>query len=272
MRVNEKYSYSKYRDKEPKPQGSARVFVAPKIKYSRNPIVHFPAKFWGNIFILILLIFAAYFIFYSPFFRIREIIVEGNQLVPTENISGPVKIGGNIFRFSIPEAKTAIINANPLIADLAIYRGIPNALKIIVLERKPMIVWQTGGKYYLVDDAGVVDKEISVTDNPELIRIVDQKNLAIKVGDKIVSPTFIAFIKNINDNFFTTTNIKLSGFQVPETTFDLYVYTEAGFYVKFDSTRPADIQLQNLKNILAAYRDGIHEYIDVRINGWAYYK
>lgn len=272
MQARDRYSYSKYRNKELRPDGKARVFVAPKIKYSRNPIINFPVKFWGNIFILLVIIIAGYIVFYSPYFRIGEIIIEGNQLVPKENIINSVKIGENIFRFNISDAKAEIINSNPVVADVAIYRGIPNALKIVVLERKPMIVWQTAGKFYLLDDAGIVDKEIFASDNPELIRIADQKNLAAKVGDKIVSPSFVTFAKNINDNFFTASNIKLAGFQVPETTFDLFAYTEAGFFVKFDTTRPADIQLQNLKNILAAYRDGIREYVDVRINGWAYYK
>lgn len=272
MQARDRYSYSKYRDKELRPDGKTRVFVSPKMKYARNPIINFPLKFWGNIFILLLLILAVYLFFYSPFFKIREIIVEGNQLVPRENITNGIKTGENIFRFSIPDAKAKIIDSNPVIADIAIYRGIPNALKIVVLERQPTVVWQTNGKFYLLDDAGVIDKEISASDNPELVHIADQKNLKVVIGDKIVSPSFVTFVKNINDNFFNATNIKLAGFQVPETTFDLYAYTEAGFYVKFDTTRPADIQLSNLKSILAAYRDGIHEYVDVRINGWAYYR
>ena len=105
-----------------------------------------------------------------------------------------------------------------------------------------------------------------------MLRVSDQKNLEVKIGDQIVSSSFISFAKNISDKFFEYTNIKISGFQVPETTFDLYVYTEAGFYVKFDTTRSADRQLSDLKNIIITYRDSIHEYVDVRINGWAYYK
>ena len=272
MHIKERYSYSKYRDKGLRPQGSARVFVAPKIKFARNPIINFPPKFWGNIFILLLFFSIIWLFLYSPYFRIREITIEGNSLVPGEEIERRVRTNENIFRFNITKTRAEIMKNNPAIEDLAIYRGIPNALKIVILERKPILVWQTQGRYWLIDDAGVVDKEIGAGESTDLLRISDQKNLEVKIGDQIVSSSFISFAKNISDKFFEYTNIKISGFQVPETTFDLYVYTEAGFYVKFDTTRSADKQLSDLKNIIITYRDSIHEYIDVRINGWAYYK
>jgi len=272
MHIKERYCYSKYRGKESRQENRARIFVAPKVKFARNPILHFPAKFWGNIFILLLILVILWVMLYSPYFRIREVVIEGNTLVSNDEIIKSVQTGGNIFRFNILEAKKAIMKNSPAIEDVAIYRGIPNALKIVVLERKPTVVWQTQDRYYLIDDAGIADQEVVAAQSTELLHILDQKNLGVKVGNQIVSPSFIVFAKKINEKFFEFTNIKVTGFQVPETTFDLYVYTEAGFYVKFDTTRSDEKQLSDLKNILIAYRDGIHEYVDVRINGWAYYK
>jgi len=271
MRSNEKYSYSKYRG-ESRPTGKARVFVAPKMKFARNPTLNFSPKFWGNIFIIIFILVAVWFALYSPYFRIREVVIEGNSLVSDDEILNSIPTGENIFRFNISATKSAIMSHSPAIADLAIYRGIPNTLKITVLERKPTIVWLTQGRYFLIDDAGIVDREIKAEEFQDLLHISDQKNLTIGTGDRIASPSFIDFAKIINDKFFEYTNIKISSFSVPETTFDLYVYTDAGFYVKFDTTRPAEKELTDLKNIIIAYRDNIREYVDVRINGWAYYK
>ncbi len=272
MQARDRYSYSKYRDKEQKPQGSGRIFVAPKMKFACNPIINLPTKFWGNIFILIIIALFFWLAMYSPYFRIKEIIVEGSNLVPREEIIKSIPVDDNIFRFNIASTRLKIIKSNPIIEDVAIYRGIPNAIKIVVLERKPTIVWQTQGKYFLIDDAGIADKEIGAAESADLIHIIDQKNLNLSVGELVVSPSFVKFTREINDKFFDNTNIKISGFQVPETTFDLYVYTEAGFYVKFDTTRSAEKQLLDLKNIMISYRDGIREYVDMRINGWAYYK
>ncbi|MCX6810654.1 MAG: FtsQ-type POTRA domain-containing protein [Candidatus Berkelbacteria bacterium] len=272
MRSSEKYSYSKYRNKESVPTGSGKVFVGSKIEYTHNPIVNLPAKFWGNIFLILLILVALWLIYYSSFFKIKEIIIEGNTLVPSQQILNNVTTGQNIFRFSISSAQERIMESSPMIADVAIYRGIPNALKIVVLERKPQMVWLSAGNYYLVDDAGVVDKQISSDEFVNLIHVSDQKNMPVKIGEQLISAGFISFAENISNKFFIITNIHPTGYYITETTFDIYVQTDAGFYVKFDTIRNVDKQLENLKNIIIAYRPNIHEYIDVRINGWAYYK
>jgi len=272
MLPREKYQYSKYRNTNADLKGRARVFVAPKEKFEYNPVINWPQKPWGNILIVLLIGILFYFFSYSHYFGISEIINEGNKLVLSEEIAKKVSRGENIFRFNITKAKTEIIQTSPIIEDIAIYRGIPNTIKIMILERDPVLVWQSGGKFYLIDGAGVIDKEVNQNEFSELIHLSDQKNIPVKIGDQVISSEFIKFITDINNNFFQYCNIKVSGFQLQETTFDLYVFTEAGFYVKFDTTRPYDKQLTDLKNTIINYRENIREYVDVRINGWVYYK
>lgn len=265
-------SWQKYQRSEKRTSGRSPVFVSEKVKYGINPTVNLPLKFWSNIFLLIIILFIVWSFLYSSFFNIKEIFIEGNFLSKKEDIIGYAPVGKNIFRFDILEVKKSIKKTSPIISDVEIYRGIPNALKIVVLEKKPRVVWQTNGKFFLIDESGEAVKEITQSDFSELIHISDQKNLETKIGQKVLSREFINFSDTINKKFFDTTNIKISGWQVPETTFDLYVYTETGFFVKFDTTRSAETQLENLQKILVAYRPNIKEYIDVRINGWGYYK
>lgn len=272
MRTSEKYSYSKYRNRDSVPSGSGKVFVSEKVKYEHNPIINLPPKFWGNIGLLILALAIVWVVYFSNFFKINEIIVDGNSLVSSEQISHNVPLGQNIFRLNITQVRNQIIGSNPMIEDVAIYRGIPNAIKVVVLERKPQIVWLSSGNYYLVDDAGIVDKQIYAEEFANLIHVSDQKNMPVKIGEQLLSPGFISFAKNVNDKFFTLTNIHPTGYYITETTFDIYVQTDAVFYVKFDTTRAVDKQLDDLKNIIIAYRPNILEYVDVRVNGWAYYK
>lgn len=272
MRISEKYSYSKYRNKESVPTGSGKIFVADKVTYQYNPIVNLPVKFWGNIFILLLIVGFLWLIFYSRYFQIKEVIVEGNNLVPASTVSAAAGLGDNIFRYDIEGSKKKIFSEAPIIEDVEIYRGIPNALKIVVLERKPSVVWQSAENYYLVDELGFADKQIAATEFPELLRIVDRKNMKVSVGGRVVSSDFVKFTKTISEKFFNSTNIKLTGYYVEETTLDLHVLTDATFHVKFDTTRSADKQLEDLKNIIIAFRPNIKEYVDVRVNGWVYYK
>jgi hypothetical protein len=105
-----------------------------------------------------------------------------------------------------------------------------------------------------------------------LPKVIDKKNFSVSPGKKLVSPNFIAFIVNINQGFFNAVNIKPLDFEVDETTFDVVLRTEAGFYVKLNSLRSSKKQLENLKLVLVNKRPEIKEYVDIRIDGWAYYK
>jgi hypothetical protein len=272
MQAREKYSYFRARNQSSRPIGGGRVFVSPKIEHSYNPMVNLPVKFWGNIGIAILVAIIIWVAFYSSIFRLKEIIVEGNILVSDDDIKNIIRSNDNIFRINVDELESQIIKINPIIKDVVIYRGIPNALKIVVLEKTPIVVWVSGDNFYLLDDEGYVDKKINSDEFSDLIKIYDQKKISVKVGDQITSPDFIKFLQSIKSEFYNYTNLDLVKFEVQETTFDLYVYTGAGFFVKFDTTRPVDKQLTDLKNIIIEHRGEIKEYVDVRISGWAYYK
>ena len=272
MAFRDKHSYSKYRSKNGLEIGGSKVFVAQKIKRTVNPVVHLPEKFWGNLFIAIIILVAIYTLFFSSIFSVKQVIIEGNNLISADEIASVVKKGDNIFRFDINQTRDEIRKKYSIIDDVQIYKGIPNTLKVVVLERTPDIVWVSAGKFYLVDSSGIIDKEITASDYPDLIRITDTKNLPAKNGDQILSSQFTAFAKIVRDEFFDNTNNHIASYEVKETTFDLIVKTDSNYYVKFDTTRPVEKQLKDLKSILVNYRDKITEYVDVRINGWTYYK
>jgi hypothetical protein len=272
MQARERYSYTKTRKQPNRSMGRGRVFVSPKTKYVYNPMINLPAKFWGNLGILAIIFILIWLIFYSAIFRLKEVIIEGNRLVSADDIAETINSDDNIFRINTDEIEEKIIKINPIIKDVAIYRGIPNALKIVVLEKMPIGVWVSGDNYYLLDDEGYIDKKINSNDYLDLMKIYDQKKISVKIGDQVVSPDFIKFSQSVSSEFFNYTNLELNKFEVQETTFDLYVYTGAGFFVKFDTTRSANKQLTDLKNIIIEHREEIKEYVDVRINGWAYYK
>jgi cell division septal protein FtsQ len=210
--------------------------------------------------------------FFSSYFSIKDVFVEGNQLVSKGVIAAYASTGDNIFRFKINDTKNKLLTEHPEIKDVLIYKGIPNAIKIVVLEEDPKVVWQTNDKKYLISSQGKVAKEIPTDEFKDLPLIMDKKNIAVVPGQKLVSPNFIAFLQNINNQFFDQTNIKINHFEVQDTTFDLNIYTEAGFFVKLNTMRSSTKQLENLKTILITKRQDIHEYVDLRINGWGYYK
>lgn len=216
-----------------------------------------------------------YLFFFSPKFAIKDVIVEGNEFVAAERIVERVPVGRNIFLFNLADCREDILANLPEIKDVAIYRGIPNAVKLVVLERDGRLIWESNGVRYLVSTGGEVARKILPEEEAGFAvypRIVDRRNFTVTPGTALVSPNFVSFITNLHEQFFDNTNIKPTFFEIDETTFDVVLHTEAGFSVKFNSMRASRKQLEDLKRVLVAKRPDIREYIDLRIDGWAYYK
>lgn len=246
------------------------IFKGTEIKQKKEfklPKIPFKTLLW---FVVILV--AIYYLFFSGKFLVKDIIVEGNKMVPAEKISSVISKRQNILLFSISKTKKEILKDNPEIKNIEIYRGIPNAVKIVVLEHEGKMLWQSGDSVYLISSQGAVAKKLESGETFDLPKVVDKRAVPVEIGSSLLSSNFVAFIANIQGQFFNTVNIKPTYFEVDETTFDVNLYTEAGFYVKFNSLRSSAKQLDNLKQVLIAKRDAIHEYVDLRIDGWAYYK
>ncbi|MCX6808647.1 MAG: FtsQ-type POTRA domain-containing protein [Candidatus Berkelbacteria bacterium] len=243
-----------------------------KAKQKKEGSFHLPHFNFRYIFYLLLIVVCAYFAFFSKYFQIKDIIVEGTNLLSADEIQKEIPLNNNIFFFNVNETEKELMDKHPEIKRVDIYRGIPNALKVVVLERDGQMVWQSGGKSYLISSEGEVTKEIVDQVDPKLPIVIDKKNLPVVAGSTLVSPSFIAFISNIQSGIFPTVNIKPVSFFIDETTFDVSLNTDAGFYVKFNSLRSSKKQLDNLKLVLVDRRPDIHEYVDLRIDGWAYYR
>lgn len=215
-----------------------------------------------------------YIFLYSSLFRVKDIIVSGNDQVEAATIIEKIPTGDNIFSLKVNDIEDNVTKQIPQIREIAIYKGIPNALKVIVVEQKGAIVWQSGISYYLLSDNGEIYEDITSTyqsyDN--LPRVNDLRSLPVTVPSKIISSSFIGFVSYIMQNIKTEANIDPDYFSIDETSVDLTLYTKNGFYIKFDTLRDAKTQIDNLKLVLMQKRNDIHEYVDLRINGWAYIK
>lgn len=261
-----------------KKKRSSRVTRNSLVYYSkpvRKPERNFNWRlFWFLIKLLLLLFLVIYIYCFSPIFKIKDVIISGNDKIPTERIEMYVPKSGNIFSFNAGEVERNIINIIPEIKSVKIYKGIPNALKIIVEEQQPNLLWQSGISYYLVNDGGVAYKDVtsSITEYGSLARINDLRNLPVKLQTQIVSNHFILFTNKIFSEIKEQANVDPDYFAIDETTVDLYLYTKNGFFIKFDTLRDADMQTANLKLILVQRRSDVHEYVDLRVNGWAYIK
>jgi len=166
------------------PQGPVRI-VKP-LPRARTPI---PVRsgqqrrrgaFWRRfltIFALIALAMVAVgFALFSSNFRVQQVVVTGTSnagLVRTIQRMGMQ--GQNIFLIDIT-GFTNRVDALPLVASASIQKAWPNQLTVAVVERLPVLLWQTPWATFSVDSHGIVMSLASDTSGADhLMTVVDAR-------------------------------------------------------------------------------------------------
>lgn len=225
-----------------------------------------------NTLIIFAILAGIYVLYFSSYFQVKDIIVEGNKTIPTADLTASIPENANLLTLRTGPIKTRMMAKYPQIKEIAFFKGLPDAVKIQVVERDATLIWQTNGQRYLVDPEGVVNRMLAPDETTSLPIVADNRNRPVVANDYLVTPDFINFVLYLSDHFFEVTNTHLTSLSIDETTYDLTVMTDANLKVFFDTTEnPAD-QLSNLQKILVGFRDKITEYIDLRVEGWGYYK
>jgi cell division septal protein FtsQ len=102
--------------------------------------------------------------------------------------------------------------------------------------------------------------------------VVDGSNLPVQKGQQVVTANFVTFCNDLLANL-PSTGLSATGLRVQDTTFDLYVKTNKGYQLIFDTTRPAADEIADLKTVLHTLAGKAPtQYIDMRISGKAYYQ
>ena len=92
-----------------------------------------------------------YWVFTSPFFRISDIVVEGNSRVSTDTIVGAADVfGDSMFTTDLAAAQKELYQL-PLVNSVRVERKWPHTLKVIIEERKAWGTWEQGGVQYTID-------------------------------------------------------------------------------------------------------------------------
>lgn len=245
-----------------------------KEKKTINFVKYFSIFSAKQVFFLLSFLVFLWWIFFSASFSVRDIIVEGNSLISSERIISEVPKNKNIFLINSVRIEKNLKKKIPEINAIQVYRGLPDALKIVISEYDQSLLWKTGDTYYLIDSDGRGYKNIGADVSPfaSLPVVEDLKAMRFDTGQKILSDSFVAFVNNINSGLAEQTNLHPNRYSVAETTFDINCYTTEGIYIKFDTSRSSKKQLEDLKKIMLERRTSIKEYVDLRVDGWAYYK
>ena len=213
-----------------------------------------------TIVLTIVIIGLLVFLLLSPIFNIKNIIVEKNEKISTEQIISLSKIEKdiNMFKVSVVDTINAI-NENPYVKKVEIKRKLPDTIKLIVTERKPTFVLEHGSSYAYIDNQGYI-LEISANNEGEMTKIkgYETKEENILPGNRLEENdlkklnTAIKIISaaanNEIDKIITTINIE------NENDYSLYLESK-GKTVYLGDCTSLDTRMLYVKVILEKEKD-----------------
>jgi len=149
-------------------------FLRPKGKREEKETVRFQGVLKRAIRVSFRLLLLLFFLFIShsvyvhlledPFFRVREIKVEGCRKIACETLISLTEIEGmpNLFTVSLSKV-TKRLESHPWIDHIRVRKVFPNKVLIQVEERKPIAILQLEELYY-VDTQGVIFSPVGERD------------------------------------------------------------------------------------------------------------
>lgn len=222
------------------------------------------------------LIGVLYLVFGNKFFWLDALKIYGNHLSTQEQVQELLFPRGfrGVNAVTWPEgmARKKLLSKIPQISEVRFEKNlINNQLTIVIQEHQTSIVWQTAGEKFLVNRYGVVYDKAG--DNTPLIMVEDLKNVPVSLNQKVVAPDFIEFVTSFVANLPRKTNISITRITIPETTFEVEMYTNQKWRIILDTTRPPDDQLNSLVRVLREMEGNPpKDYVDLRIPNKVFYK
>ncbi len=175
--------------------------------------------------------------------------------------------------------ESSLKNRFPELSNVAVTVPIMGRRPVVKLEISPaVLIIRTAGEDYLLSSEGraiiAADKSSSNT-LKNLPLVVDQSDLQIQAGEKVLTSSAVSFIDQLITQF-RAKNLTISALTLPPLASELHIKIKgAPYFVKFDLL--GDVRLQAgsfiaVKRSLESQGKTPLQYIDVRVEGKVYYK
>jgi len=236
-------------------------------KNFRNPFFHKPKKkpkktFFVclTIFIIIFIFFLFWFIFFAPFWRIKDIKIEGLTRLGNSEITSKIweqsiksRYGifkqNNIWLFDKQEAQESILAAYNL-ASLKININLPSTLVVKIGERPYSFIFQQGNNYFYTSNDGYILREALVSEEDKAkYLILENKNandLISEINKINISDTYLNFILGLANNIATKPELSVERFIIDQEFNTIKVKFRDGPLVYFSIKLDGGTQVERL--------------------------
>lgn len=253
-------------------------------------------KFSRVLFWLLLLGFlgiCGYILLFSPYLDVDAVSIEGNQDISSREIANQVakSIEGKYFNF-FPKRNFFFVNKKDINAALksnfdqlevaSIEKKFPGTIFIQVTERKPELVWCSGGVCYFVDKNGLAYEGADGTDEKlretGFLTVIDDSAVPVDLGKTKIDPDYIGFIEAASS--MLRDDLRLDPAESFHTagiaSGEISVKNQEGWTVKLGSGFSIEdakkvIQMLFDKDLNEEARKNL-DYLDLRVKNKVYYK
>lgn len=229
----------------------------------------------------------AHFLFFSDFFVIKDVAVSGNYFIASALLAEKFKEqeNKNLLFLDTAVTRERLLAEFLRLDDVQIRKKYPDKAIINVKEKETQEILcraRQGREYcFSVDKNGIVFDRASGMEGSLIVKILDLRGIDFEMGDKILSQEFLGFIQKLKQDFprvfeFSISALELEHPSQKEVTAKIDLSAQAGNWrAIFDIAGDAGKQLFVLRQVLEKEIKGdINklDYIDLRIEGRAYYK
>jgi hypothetical protein len=239
-------------------------------------------RFGGSLLWLLAGASLVYAIWFSNWFKVQKVVVEGTHFSSATDIARLVPAGSNIWFISKNRLENQILG-QPSTDSVAMLRGLPDSVKIVITEKKPALLWIAGDTATVLDERGIPFYQYSRagiptpdTDQGKILatvpRVYDVKALPVHLDQhQVASVVFIQFLNSLPP--LMTALIPgqtFDHYEIAETTYDLTVVMKKGMRISLNSLGDPNVQLRNLNRLITQKNLKPDAQVDLRIDRWAY--
>ncbi|MBM3708847.1 MAG: FtsQ-type POTRA domain-containing protein [Actinobacteria bacterium] len=234
-------------------------------------------KFFLFLRILLMLVFFTALIwgfnyFYnSSYFKISSIIIKGNFHYDSELIKkeAEVVLGLNIFEIDKKYVEEKLEKNLIWLKSASLKKVFPNKIEIEITERKPYLKLVYGGRYYLIDDSGVILEELTdggLKDYNDLLLLKNAVKYYPEIGERIAKKNILGC-----GQIFQSLDLEIKS-EIKEAfiddnyTGDIIFVTSGGKRIIFGTSDRLLDKNTLLRQILGQLsdNDSFYSYIDLR--------
>lgn len=245
-------------------------------QFKRNKPIYKSRFFWISIAVLIVIGALFYLTIFASFFEVERVKVSGSEKSKEDKIRKIARknfsrnlyfvTSHSLFLAKTKKIETEVNKEFPVIHEVNVKRVLPDELKVVVKERKPVGIF-VGKNNFLIDKRGVAFEASTSSES----FLISYQNKEAELGKVVVERKVMDKILTIKERLEEITLKKV----VIKSENRLDVITQAGWEAYFDLSKDWEWQISKLKIALereiseTEWKD--LNYIDLRFDK-TYYK